>query len=267
MDIIINQNIDNIPSDSIPLMTKKNWLLNGLSSLYEGLGPAPMADFLRQYDQLAPGQYIIAEPIAWRATHNDAMIIATATDLNLNDEQGRQLFQLLQPFFQEIHIEAYYQDDSTWLLKLSEEHPSLEAPAAVELVNHSLMPYLAPLDVFWQRLLTEVQMFLALAHFNQPFAVNGLWFYGGPTFEANPLKPVYTDDESLCACFPTQFKMFSAEISLNDDSILLLNNDFKIKTFPLHHYSVRWFWNNQAYRVDKKKWWRRLWSKYANQTT
>ncbi|MDP1603185.1 MAG: hypothetical protein Q8M03_07965 [Legionella sp.] len=275
MDVIINGDTDCVPLESKSLVTQHDWGLNFLASLgYDATNP-PIGDFLRQYYQLT-GKWIVAAPIYWEATHNDAMIVAEGASLPLTDDESRRLFAEVASFLGEEGIKLHYHNAHTWLVNVDNKSELVSPPTHL-MLHRSMMPVLDKMDksLYWQRIMTELQMFLSAHPVNNQrqdkLPVNGLWFYGSGVFTIDSNKKIITDNEPLINHFPDEFSSNSREGALNrvsDDVILLITQqtsaNFDHLRANLCNYKVRWFWNNKAYLTPKSHWWRRLWRGFIN---
>ncbi|WP_131783399.1 hypothetical protein [Legionella gresilensis] len=273
MDVILNDNnFSTAPQNSKPLITQGNFELNFLTTLgYESSQP-PLGDLLRQYYNLE-GEWLVASPISWQASHNDAFIVAANNDLELSDEESHAWFKEVEQFLIEENFSMYYHSPNIWLIKVTNKPPLNSQP--VHLIMHkSLMPFLEEMDntFYWQRIFTELQMFLSNHNYNQQRlnkpTVNGLWFYGRGQFVLNSKKIIMTNDTQLRLAFSQQIKQLELNRPIDNKSILLLKNtnhrDIKQVTELLKNRPVNWFWNNTAYRTVKKYWWDKLWRGLTN---
>ncbi len=137
---------------------------------------------LCRHDNLE-GRWLIASPIHWQATHNDAMITACYEDLDLSDEASRQWFAALADFLKYDNIKLHYHDAYTWLIQF-EQSPPIHAKPVHTVLNQSMMQQLKTLDptLFWSRFLTENQMFFSEHPLNKTregrYPINGVWIWG-----------------------------------------------------------------------------------------
>jgi hypothetical protein len=262
MDIIINNDTEKAPKGSIELITQGNAYLNFLVSLgYEPTAP-PIADMLRQYHGLT-GKWLMIAPIYWEATHNDAMIIAAGRSLDLTEDESKTWFAAINDFFAEEGLSLYYHNADTWLLKVNDK-PSLISVPVHLMINQSIMPALAKMDetLYWQRILTELQMFLTNHPYNKQrenkCPINGVWLYGQGSFDITTTRPIISDDAVLLSRFPTHIKPFVESEPLEKNSIIFRNSqDYHCKE-GIKKYATRWYWNNKAYALPKTHWWQRL---------
>ncbi|WP_419418479.1 hypothetical protein ACNVED_07890 [Legionella sp. D16C41] len=274
MDVILNDDNKSgiAPENSKPLISQASYELNFLNVLgYEPEKP-PLGDFLRQYHRLE-GQWLVASPIYWQATHNDAFIIAANNELDLNEEEAHKWFNEVATFLKEEKISLYYHNAYTWLIKVDNK-PSLNSPPVQLIMRQSLMPFIEKMDttLYWQRLFTELQMFLSNHAYNnlrnEKPSINGLWLYGEGQFSLNSKRPILTNDAQLLLVFASQVKSLDFTQVINNKSIVLLKNSNELDndkfTHQLQGKSVNWFWNNIAYQTVKQHWWNKLWRGLVN---
>lgn len=264
MDVIINDVIEVVPANSKPLVTEGDALLNLLVSLDYNPASLPLAALLANYHHLDAGNWLVIEPVHWQATHNDAMIVACGRELLLTGEESRQWFDAVSHFLREDGFLFHYHNAHTWLIKANDK-PSLNNTSAFSLLHKSLMPVFGQMDItsYWQKLLTELQMFLSSHPLNQQrqnaLPINGVWVYGQGVFKIPETQSIITDDEQLIACYPERVVPLDFTQPLKNNSILLLNDknklDFSKLPASMTRHALRWFWNNTAYSTSKKSWW------------
>lgn len=263
MDVIINSENSTIPKEAELFFSEKESLLNLLMVLgYDPLNP-PIAEVLSLYHKLQ-GDWLILSPIHWQATHKDAMISATAKELQLDAKTFQYWFDLYAAYLKEEHVILYYHDAHTWLLQ-SLNKPPLKAKPVHRLLNCPLMPELEQLDssLYWQRFFTEGQMFFA-SHPNDS-QLNGAWLWGGASLEEKKDRSICADETwfKLASICSDDVTLYNPTLKLKQYSILCLN-DFDVLSVAhqkeLEKISVRWYWNNIAYMM-KPKWFTRFWRK------
>lgn len=265
MDIIINDTIDCLPPSAREMVTAGDGFLNFLQCLGYAPSSPPLGDLLRRYHQLE-GEWLVVSPIYWEATHNDAMIMADAGALAITPEDSCSLYDDMVSFFVEMGLTLHYHDAKTWLVNVDGQ-PDLHSQPPYLLLHQSMMPALNVMGTsfYWQRLLTEIQMYLSNHVLAKKIGVNGLWFYGRGAFAFNGQIPILTDDESVRYLAPDTIQTLSFEKPLNKSSILYINDPEKIETMPdLNRFATRWFWNNIAYSIPPENWWKRLYRYLPN---
>lgn len=262
VDIIINDDAQSGHSPKHKTLPSANdGLLNLLYCLGYPLQSPPLGHLLQSLYQL-PGPCLALTPIRWEASHNDVQIVADASSLHLSEDDSYALFKNMLPFFAEEGLSLHYHSAKTWFLQCPNK-PSLTSLPAHLLFHRSLMPVFETLSdsFYWQRLLTEIQMYLNSLELAQKISINGLWLYGqGSLLEKHPA--VISDDEGLNHCFPHGFTPFSDGVSFKKNSIVFLKKAESEQLMGLQNqlksYSCRWFWNNIAYQTSPTPWWRRV---------
>lgn len=264
MYVVINAINGAVPERAIPSISEGTALLNFLRCLgYDPANP-PLGDLLRQIHGLE-GDWLIASPVYWQASHNDALIMGTGKDLELQESETKAWFDLFANYFTEDGLSLYYHDPETWLLQDYKKRP-LTAKPVHQLLSKSLMPELARLDntLFWQRFITESQMLFA----SKPnaLAANGLWLWGNArladkTALAICADPAFLPFAKLCS---TNVTLYNSAVTLKDQHILLIS-EFSVLSEQhqndLKKRPVHWYWNNMAYTCCQDNWFIRLWRK------
>jgi len=126
--------------------------------------------------------WLVATPVHWIATHNDAMITACNSSLKLSEEDSRRFFTAIAADAACSGVVMRYHDPYSWFIR-APGHPPINAKSAESLLHQSLMPTLQLLDTtfFWQRYLTECQMFLSTHSLNKERilvpTINGIWIW------------------------------------------------------------------------------------------
>ena len=269
MDVVVNGTKDTLPPKAAPLLHQANYYYHLLILLGFTEEQFPLASLLCHYHGLE-GPWLIASPIYWSATHNDAMISATGEALELTEEESHQLFTDVADFLEPEGFTLLYHDAETWLLSITNK-PLIASEPLPSLLGRSLMPVLAKLDstLYWQRLFTEMQMFLS----NHPVAskrenklpINGLWFWGEGSFRLNSHRLIATDDEYLLALANPQNHLIALQEStvLTKNHLLLIRHPETIKRCRLEEkikkHKAQWYWNNLAYSIPASPWWSKLW--------
>ena len=268
MDVIINANLPVAPENSQPLIQPGNFYQQILSCLGYVADSPPVADLLRLYHGLE-GKWLIASPMYWQATHNDAMIVACGDELELSDETSRSLFAIFAEFIAADTMHAYYHNATTWLLNCDAK-PTLTAIPVNSLLQQSLMPQLQKLDptFFWQRFFTECQMLFNANQYsrNQPDnPINGLWFWGQGVLDPIELMPLISDDctVALASILSTNVQVYQPAQRYAKNSVFIFNelpaDELQHLQTQLQQFTVRWHWNNLAYTSKPASWLSRIW--------
>jgi len=269
MNIVINQQLPMIPPDTTPLRHQGNFYHHVLSSLGYAIESPPVGDLLRRFHGLE-GQWVVVSPIFWQATHNDAMIVDSGDGLLLSDEASRRWFAVFSDFIRFENLMTHYHDAHTWLLNIDGK-PSVHAKPPYALHHHSLMPELNALDstLFWQRLLTENQMFFSGHDLNKERVgeapINGIWIWGSGQLRAPNNCPIYCDNPMLlqmASFLSTNVSVFDTATRVTKDALLLFDSldstHFAALKASVQKVSVHWYWNNSAYLSKPKRWYSRL---------
>lgn len=266
MDVVINSFSEGMPSAANALVSEQHYLLNTLAALGADRNQLPLASLLKRYHQLE-GSWLIASPISWEATHNDAMLVAAGASLQLDDKLARVWFAEVSQFFASDGMQLVYHDATTWLVNVSKK-PPIVSQSPFHLLHQSFMPLLEALDpsMYWQRLITELQMFMGSHPLNyaRPFPINGLWFWGNGELPVPTDKPLLSDDEVIRQVFP-YCQAFDATSTPPKEALVIiahsnpeLISQFKTTTAKM---PVNWYWNNLAYHSKAQRWWTKLWRK------
>lgn len=241
-----------------PLRSEGDPLLNLLLCLGYNAHNPPFAALLARYYQL-DGAWVIASPVHWQASHNNASI----------DTYGPFL-AITEHYFERFATQGvsdaclmHYHNAFTWLLSI----PGIPAPAAEPvhyLPGKPLMSELSKLDTehYWSKFLTECQMWCATQH--DVAAVNGVWVWGGA-----PLAPQH--DVAVCVdahflawaqCCSSRVTLYHPELSLSDFSILMVQNLQSLSAKhqqQVHQMTTKWYWNDVTYQSARPQWFIRLW--------
>lgn len=229
----------------------------------------PVADFIRQYHDLSPGYWLVASPIYWEATHNDAMIRSAGPELAI-DEAGQDWFAAFSEFVTPEGMTPFYVDETTWLLRCDAK-PAISSKPVHQILHQSIMPELKMLDesLYWQRFITESQMFFSAHPLNQArqLPINGLWLWGSGVLNTPGALPVICQTEAmerLASLITINTSSYQQNKKLPKKSLLIfehLNHDdlTRLKK-QLKNKNVKWFWNNALYRHQPQSWFSRLWS-------
>ncbi|CAM3084691.1 Uncharacterized protein conserved in bacteria [Legionella steigerwaltii] len=264
MHVVIDSECHSIPEQAGLLTAEGNVLLNFLLSLGYAPDNPPFADLLRQHHHLE-GEWFVLTPVHWEATHNDAMIVTLARNLQFEESESRAWFDLFSEYLAEEETTLFYHDAGTWLLSNNKKY-SLNAKPPHHLLHQSLMPELIQLDntMHWQKFITESQMLFA-SRPNQSL-INGLWVWGNSKLDEKKTTNICVDEHffpfaQLCS---THVTLYRPGITLKDYQILLLSefsslsdqHQEELKMMPVH-----WYWNNTAYSMSTGSWYARLWRK------
>ena len=271
MDVVINEACASLPKGHSPIQIPGGFYANFLQALGYPLLQLPVGDLLRQYHGLL-GRWLIASPIYWQATHNDAVLIGGSLDLELLDEESHALFEAFKAFV--APMEAYYCDAHTWLLKCDEATPKITAQPVQKVQHQPISDALRALDetLYWPRFITEVQMFLSAHPQNKERShpINGVWVWGEGAIHAPTNVPIVCENESLrtlAQLVSTNTHLYEPLVALSGESVLLFDKLGESARLALEtqvqKHNVSWYWNDTAYLNQTKAWWLRLIGKIA----
>lgn len=266
MDVIMNGDLETSPQYSKPLLTQGNFYHNILVQLGFDADFPPVADLIRQVMQLE-GDWVIATPVHWQASHNNAVIAGSGKNLCLTERESYRSFEKWRKFVAEEGMEAQFYDEEVWLLKPNDK-PKLYAKPVHSMLQRSLLPELQQLDetLYWQKLITECQMLFASRGVESSQLINGVWFWGQGSLLAKGDIPLLANQKKLLelgAVLSSRVSPFSAENVASDEALILwentAENDRVTLQRQLQNKSVSWYGNDIAYQSQKKNWWSRIW--------
>lgn len=265
MDIIINSYVSPLSAHAGAV---RNYYHNILNCLGYPPDHPPVADLLRRYHRLE-GSWLIASPIHWQATHNDAILAACDDALDLPDIESRRWFAVLSEFLEHDKVKLHYHDPYTWLIQF-EESPPFHAKPVHQLLQKSMMQQLQALDdtLFWSSFITENQMLFSEHPLNKEragrYPINGVWIWGGGELAARSARPFVCNDEAGCdlaALLATTVSRYESNSRFSKKSVLLFADFDKQKAVQFEKKRVHWYWNNAEYVTRPKNWLARLFSK------
>ncbi|MBA2652243.1 MAG: hypothetical protein H0U73_08255 [Tatlockia sp.] len=266
MDVIVNgEKKEEFPPGSKGLSKEANYYHAILGCLGYDPEHLPLAGLLKLYHQLE-GQWLIASPVHWEASHNDAMLIAAGDELELSDSESRLWFAAVADFLKADGFTPVYHDAHTWLFNIDDK-PAIHSQVLETMMHKSLMPIISSLDssYFWQRLFTEMQMYLSAHPLNlkrPDLTINGLWFWGEGDFKLEGLRKIVSDDQILLKHSSSVSPLTPVtEFSKND--LLIINDPTQIELCfleqKLKKNTVNWYWSNCSYTCKPTHWWSKFW--------
>lgn len=267
MNVVVNADYNFSKTDGKIINQQTSYYQNILTCFGYSETEPPVGDLLRAFHGLK-GEWFVASPIRWQATHNDAMLVASDAQLNLNDQDALALFDVFTNYAGEKGFRTYFHDNYTWLIQ-GDDMPLISAIPVQGMIHQSLFPYLKALDKtsFWQQFITETQML-----FNEPIPtrktkslVNGVWVWGAGSLRAPSAKKCLVNnkhDYALASLLSTQVNYFSVE-HIAKNALLIFESGIKQNELEkLEHllasYSVCWSWNNLQYTSLPTSWFARL---------
>lgn len=264
MDVIINAECSKPPEQCETRDSQGRALLNCLVALGHDVIQLPVAEVLRKHKGLE-GQWVVLSPVFWKATHNDALILAAGKELGIEKKALQSYFESYSSFLAESGMTLQYYDEDHWLLSVKDK-PSLHAKPVYQLINQSLMPELSTLDqsLYWQKFLTETQMYFATQSFYS--VLNGVWLWGDELNLKDSKKAICADAQwhSLAEVMSPNVTLYNPEVRLKEFQIVLINDFDSLSDahkIELDNQTVNWFWNNLAYTTKSCSVLSRLWRK------
>lgn len=267
MDVVINAEQTVLPRHAVLLHGQDDFWLNLLTQLGQDKHHTPIADFFRRSLGLLQGSWLVVSPIHWQVTHNDAMITVYGDELALTEATSRIWCAEVNQFLTQDGLNLIYLSPYCWLINAVGKR-SLKSPNLADMHHQSMMPVLAEMDdsMYWQRLSTELQMFLSSHPLNtgRRIPINGVWFWGGGQLcEDNHqyLRPILTDDKTFQQLFKG-YRPIDFENDFSEQELLVVirypESDLVDKLVKkMGHKQVEWYWNNLAYQSKRLSWYRR----------
>lgn len=227
----------------------------------------PVADLLRRLHGLQ-GSWLVVSPICWEASHNDAKLMAVDAELALSEEEARAWFDAFIGFAQQDITGSYYHDRYTWLICV-DKHTDISAQPVQYLRHKCLLPHLTQLDntSFWQRFLTEAQMFLSQHPLNRNrrnVPINGVWVWGGGGMHEPGDRLIVGDsptNRQLAALLSCNVQAFPLA-DYPQSTIFLIEDPMNLSQLlvTLKHHAVHWYGQNGTYQTQSS-WLKRVWSR------
>jgi len=274
MNLIVNADCEALPHGATEYAAYGTALLNLVHCLDFDKDNPPLAQVLSRQYQLE-GDWVILSPAQWQATHNNVVVSALNHESGVDVAELKRGFECLSEYFIARGMVLYYHDPYTWLL--STGHQSvLHAKPVYSVSQKLIMQELIDMDetLYWQKVLTECQMFLATQQLNS--LINGVWIWGSGRIENKKRATVCADPYyfSMASIGATEVFLYQEDCSLSDFDLIIMNDLTTLSTThraQLDNSAVFWYWNNlsyQTYRIPSR-WWARLWRTFihANKTT
>lgn len=264
MNIVINAQCPYEPLPDIKILeTQGTALLNLLLCLGFDASQPPVADALVQLHHLK-GSWLVLSPVHWQASHNNAAITAFGSELSIHESELKRLYEAYADYLKVDGVVLYYHDAYTWLISCPAD-VALSTKPVHQLLNQPLVAELAGLDsgMYWQKILTESQMFFATTE--NHWAVNGVWVWGGGAPLEKKSMKICADAQNiemarLCS---SQVSLYDASLRLKDYELLLIESPSSLSEVhqeQLKQMPASWYWNNVGYSKRKTHWFTRIWS-------
>lgn len=189
--------------------------------------------------------------------------MAFGSALSLTPEQSKYWFEKYASYLAEDGLSLQYYDADIWLLDAN-KLPVLNSKPIHQLLHQSLMPELAQLEssMYWQKLITESQMFFASSP--NDTLLNGVWPWGDGVVSAPKPFALATDEAFLELTKPlfSSVTPYNPTLALKDYQLILLQELSTLSSVHLKELSqsdTQWYWNNKAYSLPRHSWFNRLW--------
>ena len=185
--------------------TQQYTLCTKLAQLFQRNAPLSCAAVMALAHQLPAqqGAWLLADPVQLQADLSTVYCMGGA-HLHVSEQEINKMHQLMSDLLQPDKLTFYTPTARQWFLQC-ERLPRIETRPSGDMVGRSIAASLprGPDAPYWQRLMTEIQMLLARADFNQQrqaqglATINALWLWGQgelPSRTASLWDGVYTDN-------------------------------------------------------------------------
>lgn len=261
LHLILDASHTNDAVEAQSFFTTQWWQMNLMNAINNSMG---VAQFLAHQHGLAKGNWHIASPIHWEATHNDAMIVLDG-QAGVDENELIHFFQVFQGFVERDDLPIEKLSSGVWLFD-AKNLLECTLPSLNSVMHRSLHEYLLMMPNEWRTWFTEVQMLFHCATANKATTINGVWPWGGGEFKLT--TPIYQLGD-----FPgIEAKNWSSEMKLPHTGVLLISEQHA-KEFEeifnkkfINRVPVTWWWNNKTYQTKPKTIWKHLksWFSHAN---
>lgn len=236
------------------------WQMNLMNAVNASNG---IAQFLALQHGLADGNWHIASPIHWEATHNDAMIVLDGQE-GVGEHELTHFFQVFQGFLERDDLSARQLASGLWLFDAKNLFSGGLPPLNV-VMHRSLHEYMKTMPNEWRTWFTEIQMLFHVASPNHQSIINGVWPWGGGKLKLD--TPIY----QFGAFSTMDAQQWSPEMKLPQSGVLLIAethiNEFKdIYNKKYLNRSLTWWWRNKTYQTSPASCWNKFkaWFSHAN---
>ena len=244
-----------------PFYSEQLWQMNLFNAMNHAQG---VAQFLAQQKGLSEGNWHLASPIHWEATHNDAMIVAEGAR-HCSSEDLTHFFQVFQGFLERDDLLVRQITPGLWLFDAKQLQvcpvPSLDA-----VMHRSLQEYLQMMSTEWRTWFTEIQMLFHSAFPGTNPIINGVWPWGAGAFQLpNQLHCLGEfSDFNTTVWDPSQALPKSGVLLVSAEHASIIENLIKQK--KAKHMAITWWWTNKNYQVLPDSLWATIksWFSHAN---
>ncbi len=267
MDVIIHANMPSLKKQAVHVKPSCFY-----ESILQCLGYSqahmPVADLLRQVHGLS-GTWLVASPITWQLTQQGAIIDGRRGTLQFSTVDATAYFQRFTEFAQPFGISTYFHDPYTWLIEVS--HCPLNAALSLtQVYQQPLLSALKAIDLdgtaFWQKFLTECQMFFNSCRLPcevATSAVNGVWVWGSGTFQSSHKPVLYEHSlQSLAAVLTKRHALYIPEHAAEKNALLILEQlsavGYETISYALRRRKINWFWEDGCHQTRALPWFKWL---------
>lgn len=219
------------------------WQTNLMTLANQGQG---IAHLLALEQGLTDGQWMVASPIIWQATHNDAMITDVCSQPSHED------FKAFHQFLAQDASRLVEHPSGWWLFEVTNMQ-ALTTPPLETVLHQSLFPFLDDMPPWWRTWFTETQMLWAQV---DDTPVNGIWPWGGG--HMNMDKSLYAIDASLWPiCLGDLYPWEPKSRFKKQDAILLLTESQWLQYYDeitAAHRELWIWWNNGIEHISSSFW-------------
>jgi hypothetical protein len=217
-----------------------------------------IAELLAKNMNLSEGNWCLASPIFWQATHNDAMVVGLA------EQDSSAYFQAFSKFLVQDQSTAFKISHDLWIFDahfLGETNVS----DLNQVMHQSLNSYIQAMPSRWRTWWTEIQMLFQTIDTPSSYVLNGIWPWGGGPWVVSKPIYVYQDTSAFAELELPKWEgktwPKSGVILVTQDQGLEVYNQLKNASLR-----VRIWWKDGYEEHQPKSVWQRLklWVKYAN---
>jgi len=244
LDFIFDAHSDDNTELSHRFWFPQHWLMN----LARAMGTtAGLATLFAQKLGLGEAAWVLASPVCWQATHNDAMVVGLAREAVLNG-----YFQVFVDFLAQDGARAYQISPDLWLFDASFLGESVFFDLDT-VMHQSLQTYLMAMPVPWRRWWTEVQMLFQTTKAGAQ-EMHAIWPWGGGEWQAT--RAVYA--------FRHQYDNLSFIQRLEQkkwpkNAVILVDKAHHVEIYQrLGHHHLRLWWQDGYQIKPHWQWWQQL---------
>lgn len=245
LNVIVDACNPNPKTFAHPYYCEQLWHMNLMHAINHSQG---IACFLAKEMGLPEGQWHIASPIHWEASHNDVMIVA----------EGPQAFtqaalQVFQKFLGTDGIEVHPYSSNLWLFQTT-QLSVLNSACLHQVMHRSFKNFLVELPADWRTWFTEIQMLFHQELKPSHSPINGVWVWGTGNVHLPP-QEIWTMGD-----FPgVNTKPWTPKKPILTEGVLLVGASHAAQIEALFsNQDVQWWWRDQYYQMLRPSLWQKL---------